>query len=74
MLALKARVHNGQLVLDQPLGLPEGHELEVQVDDDGMDAEERAALHEAIARGVEDGRAGREADAADFLRELAAEP
>src|SRR5690606_31139046 len=36
MQALKARIHNGQLVLDQPLNLPEGHELEVHVNDDGM--------------------------------------
>ena len=37
-------------VLDQPLGLPEGHELELHVNDDGLGVEERAALHEAIGK------------------------
>ena len=74
MQALKARIHNGQLVLDQPLNLPEGHELDVHLDADGMSDEEREALHASIVRGIEDGEAGREMDADDFLRQLASEP
>lgn len=74
MQALKARIKNGQLVLDQPLNLPEGHELEVHLSADEMSDDERVKLHASIVRGIEDGEAGREMDAADFLRELASEP
>ena len=74
MQALKARIHNGQLVLDQPLNLPEGHEVEVHLDAGEMSDEEREELHASIARGIEDGEGGREMDARDFLRQLASEP
>ncbi len=74
MQALKARIHNGQLVLDKPLNLPEGHELEVHLTEPEMSDEEREELHASIVRGIEDGEAGREMDADDFLRQLAAEP
>lgn len=74
MQALKARIHNGQLVLDEPLNLPEGHEVEVHLNADGMTDEEREQLHASIVRGIEDGEAGREMDASDFLRQLASEP
>ncbi len=51
MQPLKAQVHNGRLVLDEPTNLPEGEEVElVPVDEvlasggDYLDDEERAAL------------------------------
>lgn len=55
MPALKARVENGRLKLDEPTDLPEGevvelvplHEISGKVGDD-LDDEERAALHEAL--------------------------
>ncbi len=73
MQALKARIHNGQLVLEKPLKLPEGHKLEVHLIDDQMTDEDREVLHASIIRGLEDGEAGREMDADDFLRQLASE-
>jgi hypothetical protein len=49
MQAMKAHVHNGRLVLDEPTNLPEGAEVRlVAVDGDELDEEERAALHESI--------------------------
>lgn len=74
MSPLRARVHNGQLVLDKPLNLPEGHELELRVvNDDGMSDSQRTVLHEALSRGISDMRAGRVSDFDDFLDELGAD-
>jgi hypothetical protein len=73
MQALKGRIHNGQLVFDVPLNLPEGHELEVYLSGPLMSDEERSLLHASILRGIEDADGGREMDAEAFLAELAAE-
>jgi hypothetical protein len=73
MQALKARIRNGQVVLDKPLNLPEGHELEVHLSEPLISDEERALLHASILRGIEDGAQGREMDADEFLSQLAAE-
>jgi hypothetical protein len=73
MQALKGRIHNGQLVFDVPLNLPEGHELEVYLSEPLMSDEERLLLHSSILRGIEDGACGREIDADAFLAQLAAE-
>jgi hypothetical protein len=66
MQPLKAHVHNGRLVLDEPTDLPEGEVVElVPLDEvlnsggDYLDDEERAALHRSIERGLEDAKAGR---------------
>ena len=46
---MKAHVHNGRLVLDEPTNLPEGAEVRiVAVDGDELDDQERAALHASI--------------------------
>ncbi len=74
MQARKARIHNGQLVFDPPLNLPEGHEVEVHFDEPEMSDEEREELHASILRGIADGEAGREMDAEEFHRRLASEP
>ena len=60
-MQLKARVHNGQLVLDEPLDLPEGEEVLLQIADEGddLDEEERAALHAALDRSVAQAQAGK---------------
>ena len=52
MLAIRARVRSGRLVLDEPTDLPEGTVLDLVVDDEGddMDDAERAAL--ALAEAV----------------------
>ncbi len=79
MKALKARVRGGRLVLDEPTVLPEGEEVElVPVDEvlanggDFLDDEERERLHQAIDRGLEDGRMGRTTDARTVVAELRA--
>lgn len=49
MRVLKAHVKGGQLVVDEPVDLPEGSEVRVAlVDDDEMGDAERAALEEAL--------------------------
>ena len=71
MHALKARVENGRLALDEPTTLPEGTEvfLTFAGGDDDLDDAERAELHCAIERGLDDVDAGRVVDAAEVLAE-----
>jgi hypothetical protein len=63
--ALKARVVNGRIKLDEPTDLPEGKEIElIALDDvlardgDDLDDAERAALHRALDESIEDEQAG----------------
>ena len=62
MAGIRARVKNGRLQLDEPTQLPEGTVLDLVVDDEGddLDEKERAALHEAIAEGLAASDAGEE--------------
>jgi hypothetical protein len=48
MRVLKAHVKGGQLVVDEPLDLPEGSEVRVALVDDELDDAERAQLEAAI--------------------------
>ena len=64
---MKAHVQDGQVVLDEPLGFPDGTRLRIVAE------EEDAALEASIARGIADMRAGRGTDADEFLAELEAE-
>lgn len=59
-MAMRARVRNGRLVLDEPTDLPEGTEVELAVVDEGddLDDEERARLHAALDRADEQLKAG----------------
>ncbi len=54
-LRLKARVRGGRLVLDEPVDLPEGTEVDLAPVDDGdqLDDEDRANLHAALRRSQE---------------------
>jgi hypothetical protein len=72
--ALKARVQNGRLIVDEPTELPEGTVLELTVADPGdeLDDEERAELHAALEEGLAEMKTGGGVDAADLLAELAA--
>ena len=72
MPALKARVENGRLKLDEPTDLPEGTvvPLEIANDWDDLDDAERAEMHEAIREGIEDMEAGRTVDAKTAIAEL----
>jgi hypothetical protein len=79
MEALKARVQNGRLVLDEPTELPEGEviylraaETAVGEIDDEVDAAERAALLQALDEGLDAARAGDHAEAEAFVQELLA--
>jgi hypothetical protein len=71
-MTLKARVHNGRLVLDEPTELPEGTEVELLLLDPGdwLCLEDRAFLHRALAASQEDLENGRLVDAEEVLREL----
>jgi hypothetical protein len=78
MSALKIRVENGRIKLDQPTSLPNGTEIYVvPVDeledvvlaqDDGLDEEERRELVQSIDEGLADVDAG---DVHDFKEVIA---
>ena len=77
MQPLKAHVHNGRLVLDEPTSLPEGEVVElVPLDEvlasggDYLDAEERERLHDSIERGLADVHAGRTVSADQVIERL----
>ncbi len=73
MQPLKAHVHNGRLVLDEPRDLPEGEVVYLQpVDSDELDDEERGRLHEALRESIEQMKSGQTLDAAEALAELRA--
>lgn len=78
MQALKARVRDGRLVLDEPTDLPEGEVVDLVVLDDrlasgdGLDDDERERLHRSIDRGMEDVRVGRTVDAREVVAGLRA--
>ena len=71
-MTIKARVHAGRLVVDEPTSLPEGTEVELLPLDPGdwLDDDDRAALHTALAQSEADVEAGRLIDAADVLKGL----
>jgi hypothetical protein len=70
--ALRARVTNGRIVLDEPTDLPEGTILElvpgVEVDD--LDDDEREKLHAAIQRGLDQGLRGEARPVEEVLSDL----
>ena len=70
--ALKARVTNGRIVLDEPTDLPDGTILELVpgVELDDLDDEDRAKLHAAIHEGLEQGRRGEARPVDEALAEL----
>ena len=72
-MPVRARVHAGRLIVDEPTTLPEGTVLDLVIDDEGDDLtdEERAALHAALEQSAEEAAAGRVRPAADVLRDLA---
>lgn len=71
-MALKARVQNGRLVVDEPTELPEGTEVELLPLDPGdwLNPVNREALHHALVASQEDIEAGRLVDAEEVLKEL----
>jgi hypothetical protein len=72
MHPLKARVHNGRLVLDEPTDLPEGAEVELVAVDDSFDPEERVRLVAAIDEGIEDFERGDHMDGFEMIAQMRA--
>ena len=72
MQSLKARVHNGRLVLDEPTDLPEGSEVEVLALVDDLEPSERARLVQSIDDGIEDFERGRHTDGFEFIAKMRA--
>ena len=66
-MTIKALVHGGRLVVNEPTDLPEGTEVELLPLDPGdwLDDADRAALHTALAESDADIAAGRLVDAAE---------
>jgi len=71
-MTLKARVHNGRFVVEEPTHLPEGTEIELLPLDPGdwLAPDDRALLHHALLDSQEDIEGGRLVDAEEVLREL----
>ena len=72
MQPLKAHVHKGRLVLDEPTDLPEGTEVELMPVEDDFDPEEKARLLQAIDEGAEDIERGDYVDGFEFIAQLRA--
>lgn len=73
-MGLRATVRNGRLIVDLPTELPEGTVLDLVVDDEGddLDQRERDALNAAISTSVAQADAGQTAPAEEILRRLRA--
>jgi hypothetical protein len=69
---IRAQVKNGRLIVDEPTDLPEGTVLDLVVDDEGddLDADERAALDEALAKSVDQVKQGMTHPVSEVLRQL----
>ena len=75
MPTVRAHAENGAVVLDEPLNVPDGTPLTVNVSNDvdafaGMDPEERAELEAAIEEGYEDFEKGDFEDAREYAERL----
>jgi hypothetical protein len=72
IMTIKARVHAGRLVVDEPTTLPEGTEVDLLPLDPGdwLDEVDRKALHAALEESHQDVAADRLVDAADVLKSL----
>jgi hypothetical protein len=72
-LALKARVRDGRLVMDEPIDLPEGTEVELMPANEGdaLDDDDRARLHAALERSAVQFRDGAGIPADEALQRIA---
>lgn len=68
MGVIRARVKNGQIVLDEPVEPDDGAEVLVIPDD--TNSEERAELGTMLDESFEELQAGRTVDGPTYLREL----
>jgi hypothetical protein len=79
MVAHRAHVENGRIVIDEPTDLPEGTVLEVgnvEVldEEDDMDDEERSRLHQALDQAIASVKAGQVVDGDEVIRRLLNRP
>jgi hypothetical protein len=73
MATLRGHVESGRIVVDEPIDLPDGTEVEIAVaDDDDMTPEERAEIEASIDRGLEQAARGEMITADELLRRLKA--
>jgi hypothetical protein len=79
MAAIRARVENGRLIVDEPTDLPDGELIDlVPLDEvlarggDYLDDEERERLHRSLRESIEQMKAGQTIDADEALAELEA--
>lgn len=73
MKAVSAHVHNGQIVLDDPVDLPEGATVEVLLPDhDELTTEDRADLKAALDESAAEFERGEIEDARAFALRLLA--
>ena len=73
MATLRGHVEGGRIVVDEPVDLPDGTEVEIAVaDDDDMTPEERAELEASIDRGLEQAARGEMITAEELMRRLKA--
>jgi hypothetical protein len=70
--AIRAHVHNGQIVLDEPVELSEGTSVEVLLPDDDPTAEEWAEIEAEIEQSAAAFERGEFEDAHELLRRLEA--
>lgn len=71
--ALKAHVHNGRIVLDEPIELPEGVAVQVLLsDDDDRSTDERRELEEALEQSAAEFARGEFEDARALAHRLVA--
>jgi hypothetical protein len=73
-MSIRARVHQGKLVVDEPTDLPEGTVLDLVVDDesDDLNDEERRALHAHLDKALIPVREGKGRPAAAVIADLRA--
>jgi hypothetical protein len=70
-MVFRGHVKNGGIVLDEPLDLPEGTEVEIAAaDDDEMSADERAEIESAIDESLQQMSRGEGIPAEEVLRRL----
>ena len=73
MAILRGHVESGRIIVDEPMDLPDGTEVEIAVaDGDDMTPEERAELEASIDRGLEQAARGEGIPAEEMLRRLRA--
>jgi hypothetical protein len=72
MPILRGHVESGRIVVDEPMDLPEGTEVEIAVldEDEEMTAEERAEIEADIDAGLEQAARGEGTPAEEVLRRL----